>query len=125
MADAWLESLLTHIANIYHLDVTEDVDGQQVESYPDTWHPDIANWPCAVHTDGEILQASAVGSMIGSTAIAYGQEADIREHDRFHFGPKVYYVNGTPARYYDHLGGTPMTAHLLEVGLREDKTAPA
>lgn len=125
MADPWLQMMLTHIVNIYHLLQSAEVDGQLTNDYPGTWTPDILNLPCYVCTDGKMLAESAVGYAIESDAIMYCEAADIRERDRIHFGAQVFFVNGTPTRYRDPMSATPMIAHLLEVGLKEDKTAPA
>ena len=123
MADALLQSLLTHTADIYHLDTTEDVDGQELEGYPAL--PDIADHPCAIHQDGKALIESPVGYLIESDGIMYSENADIRERDKVVWLGRTFFVNGTPSRYHDYLGPTPNTPHLLEIGLRESKDAPA
>ncbi len=126
MADTALQSMLTHIVNVYHLDQTEDTDGQVLEGYPDRWHPDILNLPCAVVQDGKTLAESAVGSIIGSEMILYCEEADIRERDRVHWKEHVYRVNGTPAKYMNIFdAANANTPHLLEVGLIEEKVDAA
>lgn len=122
--DAVLLAMCVHRAHFYHLDVTQDIDTQNLEGYPDRWHPDIENKPCLVVRDGETLARSPVGSIIGSTAILYCEEDDIRESDRVHLTWGVYYVNGTPQRTYDVLGPTPTDAYVVEVGLRENRKAP-
>jgi len=123
MADAELQSLLTHTADIYHLDTTEAGDGQVLEGYPAL--PDIDDHPCAIHQDGKTLTESAVGYLIESDAIMYSENADIRERDKVVWLGRTFFVNGTPSKFYDYLGATPNTPHLLEIGLRESKDEPA
>jgi len=126
MADAVLQSILTHIVNVYHLVQSEDTDGQVLEGYPDRWSPDILNLPCAIVQDGETLAKSAVGAIIGSTMILYCEDADLREHDRVHWKEHVYCVNGTPAKYMNIFdAANANTPHLLEVGLIEERADPA
>ena len=124
MADVHLQSLLVHRVNVYYLDVTEAPDGQQLEGYPDRWHPDIANMPCAITQDGKTLAESPVGYLIESDAILYCEDQDIPERARVHWKSHVFYVNGTPNKYYHLLGSTPNIPHLMEVGLREQKDQP-
>jgi hypothetical protein len=124
MSDAALASMLVHRVNVYHLDVTVSIGLQQTEGYPDRWHPDIADLPCLIVTDGQQLVESVVGVSIGSTALLFCEQADIREVDRVHFGGHVYYVNGTPASYFNPWGAVPNTIHLLVVGLAEHKPTP-
>lgn len=123
-ADPHLESLLTHRVNVYHLVTSEAVDGQVVEGYPDRWHPDIANMPCAITMDGKTLAESQVGYLIDSDAILYCRNQDVRERDRIHWGHRVLYVNGTPSEYHELLGTDPFTPHLMEIGLKEQKDEP-
>jgi hypothetical protein len=123
MGDLWLESMLTHTVAVYHLDSTTALDGQVIEGYPAA--PDIAALACAIHMDGKLLAQSSVGYLIESDAILYCEDAPVMERDKIVWGTRIFYVNGTPSRYHDLLGATPSTPHLLEVGLREEKDAPA
>jgi len=123
MADAELQSLLTHTADIYYLDTGEAVDGQVLEGYPDA--PDLADHPCAIHQDGKILTESPVGYLIESDAIMYSEDAVIPERAKVVWQNRIFFVNGTPSRYHDYLGPTPNIPHLLEIGLRESKDQPA
>ena len=125
MSDTALASMLVHRPNVYHLVQTTDADGQLLESYPGRWSPDIANLPALITMDQKALVESTVGYLIGSTAIMYCEDADIRERDRIHFGHKVLYVNGTPAEFVNPWGVSPMTPHLLMIGLKEDKEQPS
>ena len=124
MADAALQSILTHNVDVYHVDVTVAADGQQLEGYPAA--PDIAALDCAIATDGKTLQESAVGYMIESEAILYCEQADIRERDKVVFGTRTFRVNGTPSAFYNIFDAAAATTpHLLEVGLKEEKSQPA
>lgn len=124
MSDPALASMLVQAVNVYHLDMTVDANLVQTEGYPDRWSPDIENMPCLLVTDGKTLTESAVGYVIESDAILYCEDYDIRERDRIHFGGRVYYVNAKPGEFYNPWGSVPNTPHLLEVGLKQDKTAP-
>jgi len=125
MSDPFLASMLVHIVNVYHMDSSAEGDGQQVEGWPDRWHPDILNLACLITMDGREMRESPVGYLIESDAIMYCEAADVRERDRIHFGDRVLYVNGTPIEHPNPWGTTPMTPHLMVVGLREDKAVPA
>lgn len=124
MADAFLASMLVHSAQVYHLGATEAVDGQVLESYPAL--PDIAALAGALHQDGKTLSESAVGYLIESDAIWYCENADVRERDKLVILNRIFYVNGTPSRYYNVFDPPNANVpHLLEVGLREHKDQPA
>lgn len=127
MADAALQSMLTQIANVYHLDTAEDTDGQIIESYPGTFTPDIANLPVMWFETGGLFQDTKAGIVIEADAVMFFEEADVREFDRVHIGPRVFYVKGTPSRWVNPWAAVPNdpTAHLVMAALVEKKDTPA
>lgn len=127
MADAALQSMLTQIANVYHMDAATEIDGQITHSYPDTWSPDIANLPVMWFETGGLFQDTKAGIVIEADAVMFCEEADVREFDRVHIGPRVFYAKGTPSRWVNPwaaVANNP-TAHLMMVPLIEHKDAPA
>lgn len=127
MADTALQSMLTQIANIYHLVSAEDTDGQIIESYPGTFSPDIANLPVMWFETGGLFQDTKAGIVIEADAVMFCEEAAVREYDRVHIGPRVFYVKGTPSRWVNPWAAVANdpTAHLMMVPLVEHKDDPA
>lgn len=123
MGDPWLQSMLVHTVDAYHIIQEDAGGGDLVERYPAL--PDIDDLACAIVMDGQTLAESPVGYLIESDAILYCEDAALRELDKIIWDGRTFFVNGTPSRYYYYHGATPDTPHILQIGLKEEKRVPA
>jgi hypothetical protein len=129
MADPTLLALLVQRANVWHVTVTEEPDGQLVESYTSEYGtseyaaPAIADLPCLLVSSGKAFQESAVGALVESDAIMYTEQADLRETDRVEIAGVVYRVHAGPSRWFNPFDGGANAAagiaHIMETGLRK------
>jgi hypothetical protein len=122
---AALQSMLTHVVDVYDQEQTDAGGGDLVDGWSNT--PDIDDLACYITMDGKTLAESPVGYIIESDAILYCEEAAIKELAKVVWVANglTFTVNGTPNKYYHPLVAAPATPFLLEVGLRQLKRIPA
>jgi len=114
-----LDYMFVQSADVYHLDQSEETDGQLVEGYPDT--PDIDDLACLIGDTDIMYLESDAGVITQMTALMYCKgDADIQVRDRIEVDGKTYYVAGQPRKIINPWLAGHKSPWVLEVELQRE-----